>query len=101
MYTYIFAPKNAKNIAVFDYALNEFPEITEQQREKETQLKVSGDVIEYWPDPNPTNGADITKAGPYFLMIKAITADIPSELIDQIDSSEMYTEPADVTAKFW
>ena len=101
MYTYIFAPKNAQNIAVFEYALTAFPELVEQQRTKETQLKVPEDVIEYWAEPNPTNGADITKNGPYFLMIKAITADIPPELIAQIDSPEMYTEPADVTDKFW
>ena len=100
-YTYIFAPKNTQNITVFDYALTAFPELVEQKRYKETQLKVSGDIIEYWPEPNPTNRVDITKNGPFFLMIKAISEDIPSELINQIDSPEMYTDPADVIAKFW
>ena len=101
MYTYIFAPKNAQNIAVFDYALTEYPELLEQKREKETQLKVPEDVIDYWPPPNPMNGADITKNGPFFLMIKAITADIPPELIAQIDNPDEITDNKAAAAKYW
>ena len=92
--TYILAPKNAQNETVFDYAIATFPEISQQGRVNEKYKKDPRDVVDII-----NNIYEFF--GPVFLCIEAITADIPSELIDQIDSSEMYTEPADVTAKFW
>ena len=94
MTTYILAPKNAQNEAVFNYAISQFPEITEQKRANEKYKKDPRDVVNV--------SANVYEFfGPIFLCIEAITADIPESLIAQIDSPELYTEPTDVTAKFW
>ena len=93
-YTYIFAPKNAQNIAVFDYALTEYPELVEQKRYKTTRIKTPDDIVILEQNIFSCNG-------PEFLQIKAITVDIPAELIAQIDSPDLITEPADVIAKYW
>ena len=94
MTTYILAPKNAQNEAVFNYAISQFPEIAEQKRANEKYKKDPRDVVDF------INNI-FEFFGPLFLCIEAITADIPESLIAQIDSPELYTVPTDVTAKFW
>ena len=94
MYTYIYAPKNAQNEAVFTQALSEFPEIYEQNRYKETRIKTPEDVVD-------TINFVFQYYGAEYLQIKAITDLIPGGLMSQIDSPQTFTDPKEIKKIFW